>query len=214
MRGLSYVGLALLLLGIVFVVVAEVNLQNVKSIVAPDGKSDDLVWYYACNLTSGNTYWIYIESNAAWGAAFTSGGFTTPQPVNVTIASPGGGVTSLLAFFYSVSPSSPYYREGTPPAIVEVTYENVDSSSLSVDVNSAEIRFSVEESGMYTVRVLDEGWIDTPPDFFVFYEDVPSASQTYTLLASGGGVLSIFGGVTVVVSVFRKKGAKRKRMRK
>ena len=211
MRKLSYFGLIVLLLGIVCVVVAEANLQNVKSVDVGDNKIPGLAWYYACNLTSGKTYWIYIESNAAWGAPFSDGSFTSAQPVNVTITSPGGGVTSLQAFFYSIPPSSSEYIEGTPPAIVEVTYENVDSSSLSVNANSPNILFTVEKSGTYTVSVLNEGWIiNSPPDFFVFYEDVSSNIGIYTLLASGGGVLGIIGGVTVVVSIFRKGRARHK----
>jgi len=212
MRKLSYFGLIVMLLGIVCVVVAEANLQNVKSIDVGDNKSPGSTWYYACNLTSGNTYWVYIESNAAWGEAFQSGAVNdSAQPVDVTITSPGGGVTSLQAFFYSISSSSPEYREGTPPAIVEVTYENVDSSSLSVNMNSPSILFSVEKSGTYNVSVLNEGWIiNAPPDFFVFYEEVSPNGGTYTLLASGGGVLGIIGGVTVVVSIFRKGRARHK----
>jgi hypothetical protein len=77
---------------------------------------------------------------------------------------------------------------------------------------SGTISFSVKESGLYTARVLDEGWIiNEPPDFFVFYEDVSLNKGTYTLLASVGGVLGIFGGVTVVVSIFRKGGTRHKR---
>jgi hypothetical protein len=168
MRKLFYFGLLLLLLGMVCVAVGAVNLQNVKSVEV--GRSSVEVWSYACNLTRGNTYWVYIESNAAWGVPFNTGAFTSPQPVNVTITSPGGGVTSLQAFFDSVSTSNPAYRQGTPPAIVYVSYENVDYSSLGVDTTSGKIRFSVGESGMYTARVLKAGWIDTPPDFFVFYK--------------------------------------------
>jgi hypothetical protein len=212
MRKLSYFGLTLLLLGIVCVMVGGANMENVKSVEA--GHSDVEVWNYACNLTSGNTYWLYIESNAAWGAAFQSGGFTDAQPVNVTITSPGGGVTSLQAFFLGVSATSPYYRQGIPPAIVSVTYDNVDYNSLSVDTTSGKIRFAVKQSGVYNASVLDEGWIDTPPDFFIFYKEVPSDSETYTLLTSGGGVVGTFGGVTLVVSIFRKEGVKRKRTRK
>ena len=215
MRKLLYFGLILLLLGIACVVVAEANLQNVRSVDVGDNKIPGLAWYFACNLTSGNTYWVYIESNAAWGVPFSDGSFNSSQPVSVTITSPGGGVTSLEAFFYGISSSSPEYREGTPPAIVGVTYENVDSSSLSVNMNSATILFSVEKSGTYNVSVLNDGWIlNSPPDFFVFYEQVSSNNGTYTLLASAGGVLGIFGGVTVVVSVFRKGGAKHKRTHK
>jgi hypothetical protein len=214
MRKLTYFGLTLLLLAIVCIVIGAVNLAKVKSVDVGDNKNQPTTWYFACNLTSGNTYWVYIEANAAWGVPFNDGSFSTAQPVDVTITSPGNGTTSLLAYFYSISTSNPDYREGTPPAIVDVVYENVDSSSLSADLTSGTISFFVEKSGTYTVRVLDEGWIDTPPDFFVFYEQVPLNSETYTLLASAGGVLGIFGGVTVVVSIFRKGGAKHKRTRK
>jgi hypothetical protein len=214
MRKLSYFGLILLLLGIACVAVGAVSLQNVTSVDVGNNKIQTSAWYFACNLTRGNTYWVYIESNAAWGVPFNSGDFTSAQPVNVTITSPGGTVTSLQAFYDSVSSSSPYYRQGTPPAIVYVTYDNADYSSISVDTASGKIRFSVIESGAYTARVLDEGWVaSAPPDFFVFYKEVPVNSETSVLLASGGGVLGALGGVTLVVSIFRKEGARRKRIR-
>ena len=213
MRKLAYFGLIVLLLGIVCVTVGAVNLQNVTSVDVGDNKIPGLTWYYTCNLTSGDSYWLYIEANTVWGEAFQDGAFTSPQPVNVTITSPGGGVTSLQAYFYSESSSSSYYREGTPPAIVGVTYESVDNS-LSVDPNSNKISFSVKDSGTYNVSVLDMGWIDTPPDFFVFYKVVSPNSGNYTLLASSGGVLGIFGGVILVVSMFGKEGVRHKRTRK
>jgi len=214
MRKLSYFALIVLLLGIICIIVGAVNLANVKSVEVADNKNQPSEWYFAANLTRGNSYWVYIEANAVWGEPFNNGAFTTPQPVDVTITSPGGGITSLQAYFYGLSTSNPDYREGTPPAIVEVTYENVDSSSLSVIGTSGTISFSVEESGIYTVRVLNEDWISTPPDFFVFYKDVSSNSGTYTLLASAGGVLSVFGGITFVMSIFRKEQVKHKRTRK
>jgi hypothetical protein len=214
MRKLSYFGLTLLLLGVVCVGVGAVNLQNVKSVDVGNNRTDPSAWDFACNLTRGNTYWVYIEANAAWGVPFDNGAFNKAQPVNVTITSPGGTVTSLEAFFFSLSSSNPDYHQGTPPAIVDVAFENADYSSLSVDTTSGKIRFSVMESGTYIARVLNEGWvINAPPDFFVFYQETSSNSETYTLLASGGGVLGIFGGVTLVVSVFRKEGARHKRTR-
>jgi hypothetical protein len=210
MRKLTYLGVMLLLLGIVCGVVGAVNLQNVTSVNV--GQSESEVWSYALNLTSGNTYWLYIESGNAWGLAFTTaGGYTTAQPVNVTIASPSGGVTSLQAFFYSIPPTSPYYKTGTPPAIVDVIFENVDYLSLDADSSSGKIQFSVKESGLYNATVINGGWIDTPPAFFRFYEEVASNRNSYALLASGGGVVGIIGGVTLVVSVFRKGGVRHKK---
>lgn len=211
LRGkLPYFGLALLLIGLVCVIVGQIGLRNVKDVEA--GQSDELVWYYSCNLTSGNTYRVYIESNDAWGEAFRTGALNTPQPVNVTITSPGGGTTSLQAFFYSEPPTSPLYHEGTPATVVEVRYQNIDESGLGVASSPAEIRFMAKQNGVFTVRVLEEGlWSPEPPNFFIVYREVSQDREAYTVLASLGGVLSIIGGVTFIVSLFRRESVKHKK---
>lgn len=213
MRRLSYFGLILLLIGLACVVFGALGLRNVTKINV--GQSDDQVWSYARDLTAGRTYILYIESGDAWGVPFGKGDFDSPMPVNVTITSPSGLVTSLQAFFYGLPTDSPYYQEGTPPTTVEVRYQNVDDSSLSVDTSSVEIRFTVKKAGNYSAEVLHEGlWSDTPPNFFVFYEEFVSNREAYSLLAFGGGAAGAVGGVTFIVARFGKEGFKRKRTRK
>ena len=209
---LSYFGLILLLIGVSCLVVGEVNLENVKQVEA--GTPQYLVWSYALNLTRGETYRVDISGNN-WGEVFASGGYTSPQPLNVTITSPEGGVTSLQAFYWSEPSSSPYYHAGTPPTIVSVAYENVDDASLTVDSSSSEIVFTVKQSGPYTVRVPQNGGrfytSKQPPDYIAFYEYVIANRETYSLLASGGGVAGALGGVALIVGLFRGRGVKRKR---
>jgi hypothetical protein len=210
---LSYIAFIVLLIGAACLVFGEVNLQNVKAVVIE--RSGDFVWYYSFNLTKQKTYRIDIESTNTWGAVWADAGFTQPQPVNVTITSPGGGVTSLEAFFYSELPTSPYYHEGTPPTIVEVAYFNVDDAGLSANSPAQFIRFLSKQSGLYTVRVLEEGlWSKTPPNYFSLIEEYTPNVETYSVLALGGGVLGTIGGVVCVTSVFRKRPARPKKARK
>jgi len=209
---LSYFGLILLLIGVVCLVVGEVNLANVKQVEV--GTQQYSVWSYALNLTRGKTYRVDISGND-WGVAFASGGYTSPQPLNVTITSPGGGITSLQAFYWSEPSGSPYYHAGTPPTIVEVTYQNVDDASLTVDSSSSEIVFTVKQSGPYTVGVPQNGGrfytSKEPPDYIAFYEYVIANRETYSFLASGGGGAGTLGGVALIVGLFRGRGGKRKR---
>jgi hypothetical protein len=198
-------GLFLLVIGLICLVFGEVKLSNVK--LTSIGQSDYEVWDFACNLTRGRTYMLYIESNDEWGVAFTQGAFDRPMPVNVTISSPEGGVTKLQAFFYGEASTNPLYKQGTPPAIVQVNYLNVDDVGLRPDTSSMQIRFNVEQSGSYAARVLREGlWSDTPPDFFIFYEESVQNGEIYSFTVAVGGVISIIGGVMLVVGIFRKEG--------
>ena len=209
---LSYLGLTLLLTGVVCLAVGEVNLRNVQTVQIG---TQDSVWSYAYNLTNGRTYGVDIASSDDWGKPFGSGQFTKEQPVNVTITSPGGGLTTLQAFYYGLPSSSPYYKVGTPPTILYVTYQRVDDMGLTVDASSSQIRFTAKQSGSYNVSVLQQGlWSKEPPDYIMFYEEFAPNGETYTLLASGGGLLGTLGGVTFVVSLFRSRGVKRKRTRK
>ena len=206
-----YFGLTLLLVGVVCLIVAEINLANVKNVQIGQQYS---VWSYSCNLTGGGTYGVQIQSSQDWGVPFASGEFSYPQPVNVTITSPDGGVTHLQAFFWGQGASG-YYKEGTPPTIQYVTYQNVDDASLTVDSASSKIRFTVKQSGPYTVTVLQDGlWSTHPPSYILFFEAVASSGETYSLLASGGGVVSILGGVTFVVGLFTSADKKHRRTRK
>lgn len=209
---LTYIGLMLLLIGVVFLVIGEVNLGNVKSV---EVGLQDRVWYYAENLTAGRTYWIDIVSSDDWGRPFGSGDFTTAQPVNVTITSPTGDVTALQAYYWGLATTNPLYKLGTPPAVVDVRYQNVDDAAVRVEIPSSEIRFVVKVTGLYNVSVLQAGlWSTDPPDRIIYYEEVAPNRETYSILALGGGVLGTVGGATFVSSLFRNRGPKHKATRK
>ena len=209
---LTYVGLILLLIGVVFLVVGEVNLGNVKSV---EVGLQDTVWNYAQNLTSGRTYWIDIRSSDDWGKLFGDGTFTSAMPVNVTITSPTGSVTALQAYYLGLETTNPLYKLGTPPTVVDVVYQNVDEAAMRVEVPSSEIRFIARQSGLYNVSVIQDGfWSKYPPDQIIYYEEVAPNRDAYSILAFGGGVLGTLGGATSVASLFRNPGPKHKATRK
>lgn len=209
---LTYVGLILLLIGVVFIVVGEVNLGNVKSVQVG---LQDTAWYYAQNLTSGRTYRIDIVSSDDWGVPFGSGDFTTAEPVNVTITSPTGDITALQAFYLGLETSNPLYKLGTPPAVVDVVYQNVDDAAMRVEIPSTEIRFVARETGLYNVSVVQASlWSKQPPDEIIYYEEVAPNRDVYSILALGGGVLGTVGGATSVASLFSNRGPKHKAARK
>lgn len=211
-RKLLYFGLSLFLIGVICLVVAESEFKNVRLIPVIESIG---VWEIAGNMTSRKTYVLHIESGDAWGEPFKNGDFTSPQPVNVTITSPEGGVTKLQAFFFALSVSNPYYQEGEPPTIVEVRYQTVDYSSMQVDASSWRIRFTVKRDGPYTARVLKEGlWSTQPPNDMIFYEEVFESKDVYALLVLSGGLLCTVGGITSMWGVFAKESAKRKRVYK
>jgi len=195
------------LIGVVCLIVGSVNLRNL-TFLSVDVSSGE--WELVGNLIGGRTYVLYIESSDEWGEPFKNGDFVEAQPVNVTITSPNGGVTKLQAFFYGLPSSSPYYKEGTPPAIVDVTYQLVDNSSLQVDAPSSRIRFNAKRDGNYTARVLEEGlWAKSPPNDMIFYEEVIPNKDLYTLLVLGGGLSAVGGGVGSVWGGLGKKSVKR-----
>ena len=205
---LSSFGLILLLVGVVCLVVGEFKLGNVNVVTV---EQKDSVWSLAVNLTHGNTYGIDIQSSDDWGKPFGRGDFTEPMPVNVTIASPRGDVTSLQAFFYGLPSTSPYYQVGTPPAIVEVKYQNVDSAGLSLDYSTAHIRFIPKQDGPYNVTVLQDGfWSEEPPDYILFLKEVTPDKEIYSLVAGVGGVACTIGGVIFIANLFKGRNVKRR----
>jgi hypothetical protein len=206
---LSYIGLVLLLVGIVLLAVGEVNLRNVN--IVEVGREND-VWSYAINLTRGNWYGVDISASDDWGKPFGNGDFTKPMPVNVTITSPGNDTTRLQAFFYGLPSSSPYYKVGTPPTIVAVSYQNVDDVGLTADSLSAQIRFMPKQNGPYNVTVLKEGlWSTELPDYILFSEEVVSNREMYSLLTTGGGALCAVGGIAFIASLFKSRNTKSER---
>jgi hypothetical protein len=209
---LTYIGLILLLIGVVFLAIAETNLGNVKLV---EVGLQDTVWYYATNLTSGRTYRIDIVSSDDWGKPFGDSTFTKAMPVNVTITSPTGGVTALQAYYLGLETTNPLYKLGTPPAIVDVVYQNVDDAAMRVEFPSSEIRFIAKQTGLYNVSVLQAGlWSKDPPDRIIYYEEVAPNRNAYSILAFGGGILGTVGGATSVASLFRNRGSKHKGTRK
>lgn len=210
---LQSLALIVILIGVICLVIGEVNLANSKEIQVDLQYS---VWSAACNLTDGNTYRVDISGNN-WGSGFAASNFANPQPLNVTITSPRGSVTSLQAFYWG-EPSSGMSKEGTPPTMISVTYENVDGSGLSVDPTSPKIVFTALQTGLYNVSFPQNGGLfytsKEPADYIAFYEYVISNKETYSLLAAGGGGLTALGGITLVVSLFRRQPVKRKRTSK
>ena len=207
---LSYIGLTLLLIGLVCIAIGEVNLRNVN--IVQVGREDD-VWSYAVNLTRGTTYGIDISASDSWGELWGNGSFTQAMPVNLTIESPSGDLTRLQAFFYSEAPTSSYYKVGTPPAIVAVNYQNVDSLGLTVDSLSGGIRFMAKLDGPYNVAILQnvgDWWRNAVPDYILFSKEVVPDGEFYSLLAACGGVLCAVGGVAFMVSLFRSGNTKHK----
>lgn len=208
---LSYLCLALLIVGIVCIALSEVNLGNVKNVKIGQ---EYMVWSGSWNLTRGSTYGVDIVGADEWSLPFGQGDFTSAQPVNVTIISPGGDVTSLQAFFYGLPSTSPYYQIGTPATIVDVTYQNVDDAALMVDRQSTQIRFTVKQTGSYNISVVQQGlWSQEAPDYILIWEEVAPNKEAYTLLATGGGVAGTLGGIGFIVSLFRSQSAKHKRAR-
>jgi hypothetical protein len=200
-----------LAIGIVCIGVGEVNLNNVKRVKIGQEYS---VWSYALNLSEGRTYGVDISATDDWSLPFGRGDFVSPQPVNVTITSPGGGVTALRVFYYSERSTSPYYQVGIPAQIVGVTYENVDDAGLRMDTLSQQIHFTVRQSGPFNVSVVQKSvWSTEPPDYILFFEIVAQNRETYTFLATGGGIVGALGGATFIVGLFTSRKSKRKRAR-
>ena len=210
-----YFWLSLFLISVAFLIVGEVFFRNINYVEI--ARTPPVSWELQGNLTSGKTYMLFIESAEEWGKLFAEGMFDKPQPVNITITSPdSSGVTILQAFFFSLPPpSGSPFQEGTPPAIVNVTYQIVDDSSLQVTASSSEIRFTVRRTGLYVVRVLQQLLaVRDPPLEMLFYEEVVLNKDVYIFLVLSGGLLCIVGGVMSIWSIFWKGRVKRRRMRK
>lgn len=212
-RKLQSLALIVILIGVIFLVIGEVNLANSYQTQVNLQYS---AWSDVCNLTNGNTYQIDISGNN-WGSGFAASNFENPQPLNVTITSPGGGVTSLQAFYWGEAASGDY-KGGTPPTMISVTYLNVDDSGLTVDPTSPKIVITAKQTGLYNVSIPQNGGLfytsKEPADFIAFYVYVIPNKETYSLLTAGGGGIAALGGVTFVVSLFRKQPVKRKRTSK
>jgi hypothetical protein len=211
---LRFLALIVIVIGVIWLVIGEVNLANTTQTEVGTRQYD--VWSAAVNLTSGSTYRVDISGNN-WGAAFASGGFTTAQPLNVTITSPGGGISTLQAFYWG-EPSSGMSRGGTPPTIITVTFLSVDDAGLSAGSSLSEIVFTARQTGLYNVSIPQKGGLfytsKQPADYIDFYEYVTPNRETYSLITAGGGGAAALGGVAFIVSLFRRQSVKRKRTAK
>ena len=204
-------GLMVLLIGAICLAVGEFKLGTVDVVPVEQKDSD---WSLAANLTHGNTYGIDIQSSDAWGIPFGRGDFTEPMPANITITSPGGDVTRLQAFFWGERSTSSYYERGSPPVILEVNYQNVDSVGLAVDNSTAHIRFMPKQDGFYNVTILKDGfWSQEPPDYILLLKEATPERETYSVVATVGGAMSTLGGVICLASLFKGRNVKRRSRR-
>lgn len=153
-------------------------------------------WCFTADLLEMRVYGLFIESADEWGELFNQGLFDKPQPVNLTITSPNNGVTKIQVKFYGLPSQNPYYREGQPPAIVDVYYFTVDSSSLEVISSTSLIQFSVKKGGNYIVQVLQESEglaARDPPNQMYFAERIFESENIYRFSTLSGGSLCVTG---------------------
>jgi hypothetical protein len=210
---LAYAMLIVIVVGLACVVYGEIRLANVDLTFLE--QSDYFVWNWSFNLTRGKTYRIDILADNRWGKVYAQAGFTYAQPVNVTITSPSGTVTSLQAFFYSVPPENPYYKEGTPPTTVDIKYQNVDETDFRVIMPSTKININIRQGGNYTFQVWKETvWTDTPPNYFGLIEEYVPDSASYSLMVFIGGIATTSGGVVYVANTFKKGRLRQKKVGK
>jgi hypothetical protein len=185
------------------------GLKNIK--LEPVARTEGS-WEVAGHLSKDTTYVLRIESGDEWDKVFTKGDINVPQPVNVTIVSPDGGLTKLQAFFFGSPSTSPFVPQA-PTAIVEVKYIFVNSGSLKVEEESTLIRFTVKQGGTYKARVIEEElkWATGPPLEMIFFEEFAENRDFYMFIRSVGGVLCSVG---VIVSIWGAVTTKRIRVKK
>lgn len=208
---LAYAALIILVAGLVCVVYGEIRLgyHDLKAI----DQSDFFVWTCSFDLTRGKTYRIDILADNRWGKMYAAAGFTYAQPVNVTITSPSGTATSLQAFFYSLPPDNPFYKEGTPPTTIDIKYQNVDDTDFRVITPSTKINIMIKQGGNYTFQVWKESvWTDTPPNYFALIEESVPDGGVYSLMAFSGGIAVTAGGVIYIANVFKRGQLKQKKV--
>lgn len=198
-----YLGLVILLVGLVTIGVGDMGLKNIK--LEPVARTEGS-WEVAGHLSKDTTYVLRIESGDEWDKVFTKGDINVPQPVNVTIVSPDGGLTKLEAFFFGSPSTSPYIPQA-PTAIVEVKYIFVNSDSLKVDEESTLIRFTVRQEGTYKACVIEEElkWATGPPLEMIFFEEFAENKDFYIVIKLVGGVLCSGGVIFSIWSVVTTK---------
>lgn len=206
---LFFLGLSILLAGLVLLGVSSIRSVKLKEIA-----SSTASWEVSENLMKGHTYVFDIYSSYTWRDDYTMGGYEDAQPVDVVIISPNENETSLQAFFFAVLPPLGSYYKSTLPSLVHVEYRSVDSRSLDVDKSYPQVRFTVIREGNYTARVIEEtlDWAIGPPKEMVFKEEVIENQNLFTNLLQSSGVACLLTGV--VVSVWMARASKKIRIKR
>jgi hypothetical protein len=214
------VGLLILVAGLVLLASGSVRSTKLEQ-VASSFKS----WEVSGNLTSGNTYVVDIYASTTWEEDWTAAeGYTTAQPVGVTITLPDGGevanftVANFTALFNgTVGIREGNYSEPGPVTYVQTVYNSVNSTYLSVGTSTLPVAcFRVLKGGNYTARVINGTllniWASGPPAEMLFEEEITLNPSSFTNLLEGSGVACLVTGVVVSVGAFRaSKGKKIKR---
>lgn len=206
-KALLYSGLAILSLGVAFLIASSIKNVEQRRI-----GSSTASWEISADLTKGTTYIFDIWASTQWRDDFDLGAYETEQPVDVVLVSPSGGETRVQAFFIAPLPQSQYYK-GTIPAFVYVEYGTVDSDSLDVDKSYRAVRFTVKQGGNYTAHVVEEtlNWTRGPPRQLILYQEVIPDESSYSVFLQGGGGVCLLAGV--VVSGWGVKATKKVRLR-
>ena len=207
-KKLFYSGLIILLAGLTFLAVG--SFRNVKlETVTKISES----WMVSEDLMEGDTYVLDVMSSYQWRDDYTDGYYETPQPVDLMVISPNGGITNLQAFFLARLPTSEW-QKSTFPSLVSVEYGSVDSDSLEVDESYPQVRFTVKQGGYYTAIVREEtlNWTRGPPRELVLYREVFENQNLYTIFLSTGLVcfftgfiVSVRGAATVKKTRIKQK---------
>jgi hypothetical protein len=168
-------------------------------------------WEVSENLSKGNTYVLDIFSSYKWRDDYTAGGYTTPQPVDMVIASPYGGLTKLQAYFIAELPETGY--KSTLPSLAHVEYESVDFDSLDVDESYPQVRFTTRQTGNYSARIVAEtlNWTTGAPKEIIIYH-VVEYQDSWMIYLQGGGLVGLLTGA--VISAWGAKTAKKIRTRR
>jgi hypothetical protein len=211
-KWIVFFGLVILLAGLGSVIVGSV--RNTKLDPVDNTTSS---WEISENLSEGSTYVLDIFSSNQWRDDYTAGGYTTPQPLDMVITSPHGGVTKLQAYFIAWLPGSEWYKS-TLPSLAHVEYESVDSDSLDVDESYPQVRFTTREAGNYAARIVAEtlNWTTGPPKEIIIYQ-VVEYQDLQMIYLQGSGLISLFTGIIISAwgaRIAEKARIKRRRIKK
>lgn len=206
-RKLLYIGVCILLAGLVCLSVGEFFIKRIEHKEVP-GTRTEREWSFTGTLNTGRIYLLYIESGDEWSKPFLEGLVTDPLPVYINVTLPDGAFAVIQALFYGEKPSSPYYQE-VNLAIVDVQY-TIRDPDLNVIEGSSNIRFTVKENGNYTFNVV-KSTFNTPPNYMIIFEEVNVGGNLYYSLMLSGGLICTMGILVVFSGVVKKEKVKRRK---